>query len=81
LFVQCNTQDEIDNYWYKLTEKGSESQCGWLKDKYGFSWQIVPTLLNEKVSTGEPLRVGQMMNALSKMKKLDITELEKAYNG
>jgi len=79
-FVECKTQAEIDNYWYKLLEGGKESQCGWLKDKFGFSWQIVPSFIAEKLTNGEPARIGQMMQALSKMKKLDMAELENAYN-
>jgi predicted 3-demethylubiquinone-9 3-methyltransferase (glyoxalase superfamily) len=79
--VTCKTQAEIDNYWKKLTENGGqESMCGWLKDKFGFSWQIVPAFLSEKLSHGEPARVGNMFQAVMKMKKFDIAELEKAYN-
>lgn len=80
-FVSCQSQEEIDNYWSKLTADGGvESQCGWLKDKFGFSWQIVPAMLSEKLNNGEPARVGQMMQALYQMKKLDIAALENAYN-
>jgi predicted 3-demethylubiquinone-9 3-methyltransferase (glyoxalase superfamily) len=81
LFVSCKTQEEIDNYWTKLTsDGGSESQCGWLKDKFGLSWQIVPAMLQEKLTAGDPKRIGQMTQALYQMKKLNIAELEKAYN-
>jgi predicted 3-demethylubiquinone-9 3-methyltransferase (glyoxalase superfamily) len=81
LFVYCKTQKDIDAYWDKLTANGgSESMCGWLKDKFGLSWQIVPAMLGEKLTNGEPKRVGQMMQALLKMKKLNIAELENAYN-
>jgi predicted 3-demethylubiquinone-9 3-methyltransferase (glyoxalase superfamily) len=80
-FVNCKTQEEVDKYWNALTANGgSESVCGWLKDKFGFSWQVVPTMLSERLTTGDPLRVGQMMVALQRMKKLDIAELEKAYS-
>lgn len=79
-FVSCNTQDEIDNYWAKLSEGGSEGVCGWLKDKFGFSWQIVPAMIADKLNNGEPMRLGQMMQALGQMKKLDIAELQKAYD-
>jgi predicted 3-demethylubiquinone-9 3-methyltransferase (glyoxalase superfamily) len=80
-FVSCKDQAEVDNYWNKLTAGGGqESQCGWLKDKFGFSWQIVPAILGEMISKGDNKRTGQMMQALMKMKKLDIAQLEAAYN-
>ncbi|HTE26057.1 VOC family protein [Flavitalea sp.] len=78
--VSCKTQAEIDKYWYQLTEDGGqESQCGWVKDKFGFSWQIVPEMLVEKLN-GEPARAARMFQAVMKMKKLNIRELEDAYN-
>jgi predicted 3-demethylubiquinone-9 3-methyltransferase (glyoxalase superfamily) len=70
--VACDTQDEIDYYWSKLTAGGSEIQCGWLKDKFGLSWQIVPARI------GELLKTSKAMQAMMKMKKLDIAELERA---
>lgn len=80
-FVNCKDQEEVDKYWNALTaDGGQESQCGWLKDKFGFSWQIVPDMLSEKLSKGDNRRVGQMFQALMKMKKLDIAQLEAAYN-
>lgn len=80
-FVNCKTQEEIDKYWNALTaDGGQESQCGWLKDKFGFSWQIVPTIISEYFSKGDNKRIGQMMQAVMKMKKLNISELERAYN-
>lgn len=80
-FVGCKNQQEVDKYWNKLiSDGGAESQCGWLKDKFGFSWQIVPNFLSEKLNGGEPKRVAQMMQALMKMKKLIIADLEAAYN-
>lgn len=80
-FVTCKDQKEVDYYWEKLTEDGgSEGKCGWLKDKFGVSWQIVPEFIAEKVEHGEPARVGQMMQALSQMEKLVIADLETAYN-
>jgi predicted 3-demethylubiquinone-9 3-methyltransferase (glyoxalase superfamily) len=78
--VSCKDQAEIDHYWSKLLEGGKESQCGWLKDKFGFSWQIVPTILTEGFKDGDPKRVAQMFEAMMKMVKLDIAELEAAYN-
>jgi predicted 3-demethylubiquinone-9 3-methyltransferase (glyoxalase superfamily) len=80
-FVNCKTQEEIDKYWNILTtDGGAESQCGWLKDKFGFSWQLVPAFLSEKLANGDPRRLGQMMQSLWSMKKLIIADLEKAYN-
>ena len=79
--VSCKTQAEIDTYWQKLTANGGqESMCGWLKDKFGFSWQIVPSFLGETLTNGEPARIGKMFQAVMKMKKLDIAELQRAYN-
>ena len=71
--VFCDTQDEIDYYWTKLTANGEESQCGWVKDKYGVSWQIVPAILSELMSDKQ--RAGRVMNAFLKMKKLEIEKL------
>lgn len=74
--VECDTQDEIDYYWSKLTEGGSESMCGWLKDPFGISWQIVPTVLGKLMS--DPQRSGRVVQAFLKMKKFDIETLLKA---
>jgi predicted 3-demethylubiquinone-9 3-methyltransferase (glyoxalase superfamily) len=71
--VFCDTQDEIDYYWKKLTADGEESQCGWLKDKYGVSWQIAPAILSELMSDKQ--RAGRVMNAFLKMKKFEIEKL------
>jgi predicted 3-demethylubiquinone-9 3-methyltransferase (glyoxalase superfamily) len=80
-FVTCKDQQEVDKYWNALTaDGGQESQCGWLKDKFGLSWQIVPSFLSEKLSGGDPKRTGQMMQAMMKMKKLIVADLEAAYN-
>ena len=80
-FVSCKNQEEVDHYWNTLTgDGGQESQCGWLKDKFGVSWQIVPAMLGERSITGESHRIGQMFRALSQMRKLDIAALEAAYN-
>ncbi len=70
--VSCKTQQEIDHYWARLTEGGTEIQCGWLRDKFGLSWQIVPA------NIGELLKTSKAMQAMMKMKKLDIAELERA---
>ncbi len=77
--VNCETQAEIDTYWAKLSEGGSEVQCGWLKDKYGLSWQIVPTILSELMSASDPEKSQRMMDALMSMVKLDISKLQQAY--
>jgi predicted 3-demethylubiquinone-9 3-methyltransferase (glyoxalase superfamily) len=74
--VFCKTQEEIDHYWSKLTDGGQESQCGWLKDKFGISWQIIPTILPELMS--DPKRAGRVTQAFLKMKKFDINKLEEA---
>lgn len=80
LYVNCKDQKEVDYFWNRFTEEGKESMCGWLKDKFGVSWQIVPEFISEKVTQGEPQRIQQMMGALSQMKKLDVATLEEAYN-
>jgi predicted 3-demethylubiquinone-9 3-methyltransferase (glyoxalase superfamily) len=80
-FVSCKNQEEIDHYWDTLISGGGqESQCGWLKDKFGLSWQIVPAMLSERFASGDPKRTGQMFQAVMGMRKLDIAELERAYN-
>jgi predicted 3-demethylubiquinone-9 3-methyltransferase (glyoxalase superfamily) len=74
--VFCDTQEEIDHYWNNLTEGGAESQCGWLKDKYGVSWQIVPSILPSLMT--DPARAGRVTNAFMQMKKFDIAKLLEA---
>lgn len=74
--VDCETQEEIDHYWNKLTEGGQESMCGWLKDKFGVSWQIVPTILGKLMS--DPEKSGRVVQAFMKMKKFDIATLVNA---
>jgi predicted 3-demethylubiquinone-9 3-methyltransferase (glyoxalase superfamily) len=76
LQIFCDTQDEIDYYWSKLSEGGEESQCGWLKDKYGLSWQVIPSILPELMS--DPERSGRVTEAFLKMKKFDIEKLKRA---
>ena len=78
--VVCRDQKEVDYYWNKFTKEGIESQCGWLKDKFGVSWQIVPEFLMEKVENGEPNRIKNMGETLYQMKKLDVAQLMQAYN-
>ncbi len=82
LVVNCKDQEEVDYYWNKLTENGGkESMCGWLKDKFGLSWQIVPEIVGKLLSDGDKEKSGRAMKALLQMKKLDIAALKKAYDG
>jgi len=79
-YVDCKSQEEVDHFWNKLTsDGGQESMCGWLKDKYGLSWQIVPARLGELLSDPDRERSGRAMQAMLKMKKIIIAELEKAF--
>lgn len=79
--IDCADQQEVDYYWNTLTaDGGQESMCGWLKDKYGLSWQIVPVALGQLMSSGDQKKGGAMMQALMKMKKLDIAVLQAAYD-
>jgi predicted 3-demethylubiquinone-9 3-methyltransferase (glyoxalase superfamily) len=80
LVVNCETQDEVDGFWEKLSEGGSKGQCGWLKDKYGLSWQIVPTALGELMSDPDPEKSKRVMTAMLQMAKLDISGLKRAYD-
>jgi predicted 3-demethylubiquinone-9 3-methyltransferase (glyoxalase superfamily) len=81
-FVSVDTQDEIDRYWDALTADGGQpGQCGWLKDKFGLSWQIVPTMLGEVLGDPDPAKSGRAMQAMFGMSKLDIAELRKAHAG
>jgi len=77
--VNCETQKEIDRLWEKLSEGGEKSVCGWLKDKYGVSWQIVPVVLGKIMKDKDPERTGRVMKALLQMTKLDIKTLRRAY--
>jgi predicted 3-demethylubiquinone-9 3-methyltransferase (glyoxalase superfamily) len=78
LVVNCETQEEIDYFWERLTEGGTEGQCGWLKDRYGLSWQIVPPVLAELLQDKDRERAGRVMKAMLQMKKLDIPTLKRA---
>ncbi len=80
--VNCETQEEVDRYWTALTADGGEEvQCGWLKDKFGVSWQIVPTVLNDLLTTSDPATCSRVTQAMLKMIKLDIAGLEQAAQG
>lgn len=80
LSVDCETQDEVDTFWSKLSAGGEESQCGWLKDKYGLSWQVNPRVLGEMLSDPDPVKSRRVMEAMLKMKKIDIARLKQAYD-
>jgi predicted 3-demethylubiquinone-9 3-methyltransferase (glyoxalase superfamily) len=79
--VDCKTQQEVDEYWGKLTAEGEEVACGWLKDKYGLSWQVNPSVLGELLNDPDPSKSKRVMEAMLKMKKIDIAGLERAYDG
>lgn len=79
LSVDCKTQEEVDHFWHTLSAGGEEGPCGWLKDKYGLSWQINPTALSEMLSDPDPVRSERVMRAMLQMKKIDINGLKKAY--
>jgi len=79
--VNCESQDEVDEFWEKLSEGGQEVQCGWLKDKYGLAWQIVPTAFLQMIQDTDQERKDRVMKAMMQMKKLDLTALEAAYQG
>jgi len=81
-FVGCETQAEIDDLWTKLIADGGQpSRCGWLKDKFGLSWQIVPNTLGQMLADADPARSGRVVNAMLQMNKLDLAELRRAYDG
>ncbi len=80
--VSCDTQEEIDTYWSKLTSNGGqEVQCGWLKDRFGLSWQITPAIMAKLMSDPDPQKTNRVMQAMLKMKKMSIAELQRAYDG
>lgn len=78
LFVNCETQDEVDDLWMRLAAGGSEGRCGWLKDKFGLSWQIIPSALGELLQSKDPVKAGRAMEAMLQMKKIDIQRLKQA---
>jgi predicted 3-demethylubiquinone-9 3-methyltransferase (glyoxalase superfamily) len=79
--VDCKTQAEVDEFWEKLSAGGQEQPCGWLKDKYGLSWQINPAILGKMLSDPDPQKSKRVMEAMLKMKKIDIGRLQQAYDG
>jgi predicted 3-demethylubiquinone-9 3-methyltransferase (glyoxalase superfamily) len=81
LTIPCADQDEVDYYWDRLTEGGQEIACGWLKDRYGLCWQVVPTTFTDMVTDPDPEKVRRVTEAMFTMKKLDIAALQRAYVG
>lgn len=79
--ISCSNQEEVDYYWERLCEGGQEGQCGWLTDKFGLSWQVVPQNIKELLDSSDRVRAARVLAALMPMKKLDITTLRKAYDG
>jgi predicted 3-demethylubiquinone-9 3-methyltransferase (glyoxalase superfamily) len=80
-FVKCEDQAEVDKYWNALIANGGqESQCGWLKDKFGLSWQIIPKQLGELMGSKDPVKASNVMQAMMQMRKIDVAKLEEAYN-
>jgi len=79
LLVNCQTQEEVDKFWDKLSKGGERGPCGWLKDKYGLSWQVVPTALGEMLQDRDPEKASRVMQAMLQMSKIDIKSLERAY--
>jgi predicted 3-demethylubiquinone-9 3-methyltransferase (glyoxalase superfamily) len=80
-FVKCETQEEVDYYWEKLSAVPKAEQCGWLQDKFGLSWQIIPNALGELMGDKDPEKASRVMQAMLKMKKIDIAGLKRAYEG
>ena len=80
-FVHCETQQEVDHFWERLSEGGEKGQCGWLQDKYGVSWQIVPTVLSELLADKDAEKARRVTEAMLQMTKLDIAALQRAYAG
>jgi len=80
LVVNCETQEEVDHFWGKLSAGGRQDQCGWLKDKFGLSWQIVPTVLSRLLQDKDPQKAKRVMDAMLKMTKIDIQRLQEAYD-
>jgi predicted 3-demethylubiquinone-9 3-methyltransferase (glyoxalase superfamily) len=80
-FVSCETQQEVDELWEKLSAGGRKDRCGWLQDKYGLSWQIIPTALGKMLQDKDPAKAGRVMQAMLQMEKIDIQRLEQAFRG
>ena len=81
LVVNCESQEEVDHFWEKLSEGGEKSRCGWLKDKFGLSWQVVPTILAELMSDPDPEKSKRVMQAMLQMDKIEVEPLKRAHRG
>ena len=81
IMIHCETQEEIDHYWTKLTEGGEEQQCGWLKDKFGVSWQVVPVVLSKYLTDKDAQKRSRVTSAFLQMKRFDIEKIKQAYEG
>jgi predicted 3-demethylubiquinone-9 3-methyltransferase (glyoxalase superfamily) len=81
LFVDCEAQEEVDRYWEALSEGGEKGPCGWLTDKFGVSWQVVPRALGEMLSDADPEKAQRVMNAMLQMSKIEVDDLRRAYEG
>ena len=81
LVVNCESQEEVDHFWSRLSADGRQVQCGWLKDRFGVSWQVVPTILGEMLQDPDPEKSRRVMAAMLKMKKIDVDVLRRAYQG
>mgnify|MGYP001125744318 CR=1 FL=1 len=79
--IECQTQEEVDRYWTKLTAGGQEVECGWLKDRYGLFWQVTPRILLEMIGDPDPAKAERVMKAMLQMKKIEIAPLKQAYEG
>lgn len=79
--INCRNQEEVDHYWEKLSEGGETSQCGWLKDRFGLSWQVVPVVLSKLLGSGNAAGAGRVMQAMMQMDKLVVAKLEEAFEG
>ena len=78
--IECTSQEEVDDFWGKLTEGGEPSQCGWLKDRFGLSWQVIPTILGEMLRDEDAGKAGRVMQAMLQMTRIDIAKLQEAYD-
>lgn len=81
LFVSCKTQRQVDELWERLSKGGRKGRCGWLEDRWGLSWQVIPTRLGELMSDEDPAKAGRVVQAMLKMRKIDVNALEKAHAG
>ncbi|CAH1199910.1 hypothetical protein PAECIP111891_01424 [Paenibacillus allorhizoplanae] len=81
LYVNCESQEEVDTYWEKLSEGGMPQRCGWVQDKFGLSWQIIPSTLGELLNAEDRVKAARVMNAMLGMQKIDIAALKQAYEG